>query len=181
MARYKALVAGASGVVGRRLAEYLAGVPDWEVTGLARRAPPDASFQSIEVDLTDAADCAEKLSGLTGTTHVLYAARHQHSAGVPEPIDINTAMLRNVVEAVAPAGALQHVHMVQGSKYYGSTLGPYRTPARESDRRVVENNFYYAQEDWLESRRRGERWTWSASRPHAVMDWRTGIARSIAM
>ena len=181
MAKYKALVAGASGVVGRRLAEHLAGEPDWEVTGLARRAPPEASFQSIEVDLTDARDCTEKLAGLTGTTHVLYAARYPHPTDSPEPIDINTAMLRNVVEAVAPAGALRHVHMVQGSKYYGSTLGPYRTPARESDPRVEETNFYYAQEDWMENRRRGERWTWSASRPHAVMDRRTGIARSIAM
>ena len=45
-ARYHALVAGASGVVGRRLAEVLAGDPDWEVIGLSRRAPASA-----EVDI----------------------------------------------------------------------------------------------------------------------------------
>jgi len=181
MAKYKALVAGATGVVGRRLASYLASRPDWEVTGLSRRAPTGAPFSSIEVDLTDARDCAAKLSDIAPATHILYAARYQHSTGAPEPIDINTAMLRNVVEAVAPAGALQHVHMVQGSKSYGSTLGPYKTPAKESDPRVAENNFYYAQEDWIEECRWGERWAWSASRPHAIMDRRTGIPRSIAM
>lgn len=37
-ARYHAVVAGAFGVVGRRLAEVLASDPDWEVTGLSRRA-----------------------------------------------------------------------------------------------------------------------------------------------
>jgi nucleoside-diphosphate-sugar epimerase len=181
MSRYKALVAGATGVVGRRLAAYLSAQPDWDVIGLSRRAADRAPFASIAVDLTDARDCTEKLSALSGTTHVLYAARYPHSTAAPEPIDINTAMLRNVVEVVASGGALQHVHMVQGSKYYGSTLGPYKTPAAENDPRVAENNFYYEQEDWIDERRRGEQWSWSASRPHAVMDRRTGIARSIAM
>jgi nucleoside-diphosphate-sugar epimerase len=182
MARYKALVAGASGVVGRRLAEYLASRGDWEVTGLSRRAPAGAPFKTIAVDLTDARDCAETLRGLTDTTHILYAARFQHMAAAPEPIEANTDMLRNLVEVVAPGAAgLQHVHMVQGSKYYGSTLGPYKTPARESDPRVAGASFYYAQEDCIHERRQGKRWTWSASRPHAVMDRTTGIARSIAM
>jgi nucleoside-diphosphate-sugar epimerase len=178
------LVAGASGVVGRRLAEVLACDAEWEVVGLSRRAPADArSFKSIEVDLTDAADCGQKLCTLTGTTHILYAARYDHKTTAPEPIDLNTGMLRNLVEAVEPGAAnLQHIHMVQGSKYYGSTLGPYKTPALESDPRVPKNdNFYYAQEDFLIAQQQGKRWSWSASRPHAICDFSTGFARALGM
>lgn len=31
------------------------------------------------------------------------------------------------------------VHLVQGSKYYGSELGPHKTPAKESDPRILAN------------------------------------------
>lgn len=182
MARYKAVVAGASGVVGRRLAEHLAGHAEWEVVGLSRRKADRAPFQTIAVDLTDAGDCRGKLGELGGVTHILYAGRYTH-ATTPEPVDINTAMLVNLLDAVIQRNSgLQHVHLVQGSKWYGSTMGPYKTPARESDPSVLGNNtFYYAQQDNLEARQRGAPWTWSSSRPHAICDRSTGIARSLAM
>lgn len=182
-ARYHAVVAGASGVVGRRLAEVLANDPEWDVIGLSRRTPADAAFKTIVVDLTDAADCKRKLGALSSTTHILYAARYDHKTTAPEPIDLNTNMLRNLVGAVEPAAAsLQHIHMVQGSKYYGSTLGPYKTPALESDPRVPNNhNFYYAQEDYLIARQQDARWSWSASRPHAICDFSTGFARALGL
>lgn len=48
-----ALVAGAYGVVGRRLAEYLHGLDDWDVVGLYRRAHVDGNdVPRIAVDLT---------------------------------------------------------------------------------------------------------------------------------
>lgn len=185
-ARYRAIVAGASGVVGLRLAETLALDPEWEVIGLSRRAPATATFKTIAVDLTDAADCRRKLGALTDTTHIFYAARYDHKTTAPEPIDLNTNMLRHLVEAVEPVAAnLQHIHMVQGSKYYGSTLGPYKTPSLESDPRVPNNtNFYYAQEDYLVARQQARTehpWSWSASRPHAICDFSTGFARALGM
>ena len=85
---------------------------------------------------------------------------------------------RDAIEPVAPG--LAHVHFVQGSKVYGSDLGPYKTPARESDPRVGEYNWYYAQEDLIVERSRGRRWSWSASRPHGVCD-RAPVPRSLAM
>ncbi len=112
-ARYHALVAGASGVVGRRLAEHLAASSDWAVTGLARRAPANVAFNTIAVDLTNAADCLTKLGMLTNTTHIFYAARYDHRTTAPEPVDLNTSMLRHLVDAVEPRAAnLQHIHMV---------------------------------------------------------------------
>jgi hypothetical protein len=89
-------------------------------------------------------------------------------------------MLSNVVEAVeAGDHDLQHVHIVQGTKYYGSNLGPFKTPAAEDDPRTGENNFYFAQEDYLIDCCGDSGWSWSASRPHGILDDQTGIARNM--
>jgi nucleoside-diphosphate-sugar epimerase len=121
------------------------------------------------------------LKTLKNVTHLLYCARATHAAAVKEPIDANLAMLRNLLDAVEPvAPGLTHVHFVEGSKVYGSDLGPYKTPAQESDPRVGEYNWYYAQEDLIIERSRGQRWRWSASRPHGVCD-REPVPRSLAM
>jgi hypothetical protein len=46
----------------------------------------------------------------------------------------NLAMLVNVVEAVERiASGLQHVSLMQGYKVHGAHLGPFKTPARETD------------------------------------------------
>jgi nucleoside-diphosphate-sugar epimerase len=181
MARYCALIAGVSGVVGRGLARYLAAQSEWEVIGLARRPPPvRPGYPVIAVDLADASACRAQLGGLAKVTHVLYCARASHTASVKEPLELNAAMLRNLMDAIEPvARGLRHVHLVQGSKYYGSDLGPYKTPAKESDPRIAENNWYYAQEDFIVERSRGKAWQWSASRPHAICDGDPGIARSL--
>lgn len=183
MKRYRALIPGVSGVVGRRLAEYLTESGEWEVTGLARRPPADpAGYRVIAVDLTDAAACRTALRPLTDITHVLYCARYDHTTAAKEPTDINLGMLRNVLDAIEPmARGLQHVHLVHGSKYYGSDLGPFKTPAKESDPRIPVANWYYAQEDLAIERSRGKSWTWSASRPHGICGHAPGIGRSMAM
>lgn len=114
-------------------------------------------------------------------THIFHCARYAHSTSATEPIEPNVAMLRNLVEAAERHAAdLRHIHLVQGSKYYGSELGPYKTPAKESDPRILVSNWYYAQEDWLFAHARGKPWRWSASRPHGVCDFDLGIARSMA-
>jgi nucleoside-diphosphate-sugar epimerase len=177
-----ALVSGATGVVGRRLAEHLAQQPRWRVFGIARRPPETAgAIEWLALDLTDSAAVHRAAGKLAGVTHVFHCARYAHSTAAAEPIGPNLAMLQNLVEAAERGSqALEHVHLVQGSKYYGSELGPYKTPAKESDPRVLVSNWYYAQEDWLVERARGKRWTFSASRPHGVCDADLGIVRSMA-
>src|SRR5690606_26907508 len=60
--RYKGLVAGASGVVGRRLAEYMHSLPEWDVIALSRKEPLGGSpVPRIAVDLGDAQDVKAKL------------------------------------------------------------------------------------------------------------------------
>lgn len=181
-ARNTALIAGATGAAAGRLLELLAADPDWSVVGLCR-TPPEASpdgVRWVSVDLLDAAACRLALAPCTDVTHVFYASRAPHGEGGSESVELNVAMLANLVEAVeAVARDLRHVHLVEGTKWYGLHLGPFRTPARESDPRHLPPNFYYDQQDWLVARRQGKAWSWSASRPNFVCDVVPGRARSI--
>ena len=179
MARYCALIAGVTGVVGAALARTLNAHPDWEVIGACRHPRNDTDYRVIGVDLLDAADCRDKLTAFPQITHILYCARAAHTMAAKEPIEENVAMLRNVIDAAEKSAThLAHVHIVQGSKVYGSELGPYKTPARESDPRVAQYNWYYAQEDLLRERANGK-WNWSISRPHGVCEGRHAVARSL--
>jgi nucleoside-diphosphate-sugar epimerase len=169
MARHSAVIAGATGMVGRLLTESLAADPGWEVVALARKPLAIKGVRFIAADLTNEDETRRRLGELTDTTHIFYAGRFDHVDGVPEPVDANLAMLRHVVEAIEPhAPHLQHIHLVEGTKWYGSNLGPFPTPAREDGPRGAPANFYHAQEDYLAERRRGTAWTWSASRPHSI-------------
>jgi nucleoside-diphosphate-sugar epimerase len=181
MPRPCALIAGASGVVGRAVLRTLAERGDWDVVALSRSATSGSNTRAIAVDLSSPDDVRDRLSPLAGITHLVYCARATHSMAKRESVDDNADMLRNLLDALERSSPrLAHVHIVQGSKVYGSDLGPYRTPARESDPRVSPSNWYYAQEDLLVERSAGKAWTWSASRPHGVCEGRQAIARSIA-
>jgi nucleoside-diphosphate-sugar epimerase len=181
MGRRVALVAGATGVIGCRLAEHLRR-SGWEVCGLCRKPVTGAAVRLISVDLTDPVECRNKLAGLDHVTHVFYTARYDHPEGVTESADINAAMLRNLVEALEPvAGGLRHLHAVHGTKYYGHHLGPMPVPAREDDPRARAPNFYYAQEDFLRERQRGKSWTFSTSRPHSFCDASWSEPRNIGL
>ena len=181
--RMKALVAGASGVVGRRLAEYIHGLDGWDVVGLSRSAPIGGSdVPRIAVDLTDAADTRAKLGALSDVTHIFYEARFDHPEGQAEPIATNLAMFRNLIDTVAPiAAGLRHVHLGSGHKNYGLHNGPAPTPAREETTRTLQPSFYYQQEDYIRALQRGQAWSWSTARPTGLCDTAPGITRSMIM
>jgi nucleoside-diphosphate-sugar epimerase len=176
-----ALVAGATGATSKRLLETLAADPDWTIIGLSRNPPPSSGKVTfVSADLGDAASCANALRDKTGITHIFYTARAKHGEVAVESVEDNTAMLRNVLDAVEPvAKGLTHVNFVQGGKYYGQHLGPFPTPAREDDARHMPPNFYFAQQDLLVERQKGKGWTWSAARPDFVCDFSPGRGRNI--
>src|SRR5689334_10957005 len=103
---HTAVIAGASGLIGRRIAEHLLAIGGWNVIGLARQPPATSNMRWIAVDLADADDCKRKLGNLTEATHIFYAARYDHPEGVPESVETNTAMLVNLVNALDPAADL---------------------------------------------------------------------------
>ena len=185
MAGETALVSGVTGVVGGRIARHLALLGGWRVIGVSRRPPAEedrsAGVDYLSLDLQDRAACAKAIGALNGITHFFNAARFEHVTTQPEPIDINTAMFVNLLDALEQTGhPLRHVHLVQGTKYYGSAAGRFPTPARESDPRPSHDTFYFAQEDIAIARSKTRGWTWSASRPHGICDPSPTIVRSMA-
>lgn len=175
------IVAGASGLVGRCIVEQLRKAGGWDIIGLGRRPQSMAGVRWITVNLADAADCQRALGSLKEVTHVFYAARYDHPEGVPESVEINTAMLVNLVNALEPVAQLKHMHAVHGSKYYGHQLGPVPLPMVENQVRATNENFYFNQEDFLMARARGGTWRYSTSRPHAFCDPAIDHPRSIGL
>lgn len=178
--RRVALVAGASGLVGHRIAGHLA-ANGWDVIGLSRNPAVTGAQRQLAVDLADAADARAKLANLREVTHVFYAARFDHLEGVGENEAINAAMLRNLLEVVEPnAPQLAHVILVHGTKYYGHPA-PIPLPAAEDGRRGAGPTFYFAQEDLVRERASVGGWTWSIARPHIFCDEAAENPRSIGL
>ncbi|MDB5976333.1 MAG: NAD-dependent dehydratase [Nevskia sp.] len=177
-----ALVVGAQGVIGRNLVEHLAALGDWEIVGLSRRGGAAAGrVRHIAVDLLDRDDCRARLGELRQVTHIFYAA-YQDRPSWAELVPPNLAMLVNVVEAVEPvAVGLRHVSLMQGYKVYGAHLGPFKTPARETDAGHMPPEFNVDQQDFLEQRQRGKAWSWSAIRPSVVGGFALGNPMNLAI
>ena len=70
--------------------------------------------------------------------------------------------------------------LVTGTKYYGSHLGPYKTPARESDPRHAGPNYYFDQIDWLTAFQRDKQWDWVELRPQTLCGFAPGTPMSLA-
>jgi nucleoside-diphosphate-sugar epimerase len=180
----KAVVVGALGVIGRYIVERLLAEGDWQVVGLSRRpAKAGPRYQHIAVDLLDLKDVARKLAGLGDVTHIFYAAFQPsagNAAGYAANIAPNRDMLVNSVAAIARiAKRLQRVVLVTGTKYYGTHLGPMKTPMRETDPRHMPPDFYFDQIDWLTDYQRGKKWTWTELRPQTLCGFAPGTAMSI--
>ncbi|MCP3141784.1 SDR family oxidoreductase [Pyxidicoccus xibeiensis] len=177
-----ALVVGAHGVIGRNLIDHLATLDDWEVIGLSRRGGASSGrVRYLEVDLLDRDDTRKKLAGLTQVTHIFYAA-YQDRPTWAELVPPNLAMLVNVVDAVEPvAPGLRHISLMQGYKVYGAHLGPFKTPARETDANHMPPEFNVDQQAFLEARQRGKAWSWSALRPSVVCGFALGNPMNLAM
>lgn len=184
MARNVAVVVGALGIIGRYIVERLLAEADWHVVGLSRRAAPEGPrYRHLQVDLLDAAACNDRLAQLTDATHVFYAAfqpAQGAAAGYAANIGSNRDMLVNAVTAIAGASStLRRVVLVTGTKYYGSHLGPFKTPARESDPRHLPPDYYFDQVDWLTAFQCGKPWDWVELRPQTLCGFAPGTPMSI--
>lgn len=184
MGRKTALVVGATGVVGRTLMDHLATLDDWQAVGVARRVPQSAGGDGryIAADLLDAAAAKARLAqvGDVGdVTHIFHAAFVERPT-LAQQVAPNLAVLRNAVEAVEAAGApLERVVLVEGTKYYGVHLGPFKTPAKEDDPRCMPPLFYFDQEDYLRAREPESSWTWAALRPQTVCGFAVGFPMNL--
>jgi len=178
----RVLVAGAQGVSGRAALEHWKAVPATQVVGLSRRAAlSEIGVEQISVDLLDVMDTRQKLSSIEDVTHIVFGA-YVERATPSEKTEDNVAILKNLLDIVEETSPnLRHVTFYQGGKAYGADLGPFKTPAREDDPRLMPPNFYYDQEDFLRNRQRGKRWHWTALRPEAVCGFAVGNPMNLAM
>jgi len=177
-----ALVVGAQGVIGRNLIDHFSTLDDWQVIGLSRRGGSDTErVRHIAVDLLDIEDTRQKLAALSQVTHVFYAA-YQDRPSWAELVPPNLAMLVNVVDTLEPVAAqLQHISLMQGYKVYGGHLGPFKTPARETDAAFMPPEFMHDQQRFLEQRQQGKAWSWSAIRPAVVGGFALGNPMNLAL
>lgn len=177
MAKKFAVILGGTGMVGANMAQLLDRHSDWDVTIVSRRAPQFVTrARHVACDMTDPAECRAQLGPLKHVTHIFWTGHATGTRWVDKAAQ-DTDLFRNAMTAIeASADRLEHVCLLQGSKYYGRHLGPFKTPAKESDARHFPPNFYYTQEDFLKLLATGKRWSYSLMRPHIVCGYgRTDI------
>jgi nucleoside-diphosphate-sugar epimerase len=170
------LIAGATGIVGSAAVEHFSALPGWRVITLSRR-PPIATLgaQHVSLDLLDAAACRRALSGLGDVTHLFYAALYEKPDLVAgwrdrDQMDVNLAMLRNLLDALAPAArGLRHITIMQGTKAYGLHDKQVPVPAKERWPRAPHDVFYWPQEDLLRENQPRSGWTFSILRPQLIL------------
>ncbi|XWK70610.1 NAD-dependent epimerase/dehydratase family protein [Tunturiibacter gelidiferens] len=122
-----ALIAGVTGIVGNNLAHQLLS-NGWEVHGLARRSSNDIEgVNFIAADLLDAAALRSAVAELK-PTHVFITTWLRQPTET-ENIRVNSAMVRNLLKAVAPAKSVRHAALVTGLKHY---LGPFEAYGKAS-------------------------------------------------
>ena len=177
-----ALVAGVSGIVGSATAQLLL-EQGWVVHGLARGATGQAGVQPVLADLQDAQATATALRDLQPDAVFITTWLRQDSEA--ENIRVNSAMVRNLLDALPKPVGPRHVALVTGLKHY---LGPFeaygkgalpQTPFREEQGRLDVENFYYAQEDELFTAAARDGFSWSIHRPHTVIGKAVGNAMNM--
>ena len=150
-----ALVAGASGLIGRRIADQLLAAGSWKVIGLARRhsAPRHALDRGRS---QRPCRCRAKARRHRGHAYFLRGAlrpsgRRRARGGRHQRCDARA----NLVTTLEPAGKLEHVHAVHGSKWLRPPVWSGARAARPKNRQRANNreNFYFMQEDFLRERK----------------------------
>jgi nucleoside-diphosphate-sugar epimerase len=179
---HSALVVGATGIVGQATVELLADA-GWPVAALSRKPLVQPGATPLAADLQDPAALALALAD-SRPSHV-YITTWARQDSEAENIRVNAAMVRNLLDALRPAGTVRHVALVTGLKHY---LGPFeaygkgvlpQTPFREDQERLAIDNFYYAQEDEVFAAAERDGFTWSVHRPHTVIGHAIGNAMNM--
>lgn len=179
-----ALIVGVTGLSGGTLARLLI-AQGWTVYGLSRTASAGSvEYRPVTADLLDPVTLTRALNEVT-PTHVFITTWMRQETEA-ENIRVNSAMVRNVLDALSPKRSVQHVALVTGLKHY---LGPFDayatdgllpvTPLHEELPRLDLPNFYYAQEDEVYAAAARDDFSWSVHRPHTLIGLAVGNAMNL--
>lgn len=180
----RALIAEASGIVGLNLANQLV-KSRWTVFGLARRPLSQFGVEPVAANLLHPASLVATVKDVK-PTHVFFSTWMRQPTEA-ENIRVNSAMVRNLLDATGPLGTVEHVSLVTGLKHY---LGPFEaygkgtlptTPFREEQPRLDIENFYYAQEDEVYRAAERDGFAWSVHRPHTIVGYAMGNAMNMGV
>ncbi len=151
---------------------------DWEVVGVSRRAPHSPGrAHHVPVDLLDQARSAEVFGEMSDVTHLVYGAVNEDPTNLVagwrdrERMQLNQTMLENLCEPLLRVATnLQQISLMQGTKAYGGVAGiDVGFTYRERSPRVVHDNFYFLQEDYLRQKQVGQAWSWTVLRPVLIL------------
>ncbi|APR87534.1 Nucleoside-diphosphate-sugar epimerase [Minicystis rosea] len=181
----RALVVGSTGIVGRALSARLVD-QRWKTFGLSRSGRGGTpGVTDVAADLLDPAGLSRALAG-TRPALVAISAWMRRSTEA-ENIEVNSALVRNVLAALEPERSIEHVALITGLKHY---LGPFEsyaagvmpdTPFHEDAPRLSAPNFYYAQEDEVFTAAAKNGFRWSVHRPHSIFGFAVGNAMNMAL
>ncbi len=176
----RALVAGATGIIGSAIAERLV-ARGWQVVCASRSGSAVAGAQSLAIDLLDADAATRALAGVAPFTHMFFAA-YLHAPTRAQEVAPNLALLANTVNALLPMSPqLRKVILVTGAKFYGIHWSASKSPMRESDPRQMPPNFYYDQEDFLRQVQAGKRWHWCNLIPPFISGYAVGNPMNVVL
>jgi nucleoside-diphosphate-sugar epimerase len=171
-----ALIAGVGGMCGSNMAQLLHDTGEWDVIGVSRSSPElGAWVRHVAADLLDPQQTRERLVNIGDVTHIFFTALLTGKT-YEEENDLNIRLLRNFLDAALPQiRKLEHIHVLEGVKWYGYHKGDYKTPAREDDPPCSNPPYFYeAQHDYVLKHQQGQSWTWSSTRPGAVCGYGNG-------
>lgn len=178
----RALVVGATGIVGRAVATLLLG-EGWTTFGLSRSGGGPKGCSPVVADLADPDALGTALADVRPDLVAITAWTRRDTEA--ENIEVNGGAVRNVLAALEASGSVRHVALMTGLKHY---LGPFEayavgrmpdTPFHEYEERLPSPNFYYAQEDELFASAARNSFTWSVHRAHTVFGFATGNAMNM--
>jgi nucleoside-diphosphate-sugar epimerase len=178
-----ALIAGVGGMCGGNMARFLHDTGEWEVVGVSRSSPELGDWvRHISADLLDPQQTKERLVNISDVTHIFYTALLTGKS-YEEENDLNTRLLRNFLDAALPQiRNLEHIHVLEGVKWYGYHKGAYKTPAREDDPSCSNPPYFYEeQHNYVLKCQQGQSWTWSTTRPGAVCGYANGARINLMM
>ncbi|KIW44375.1 uncharacterized protein PV06_05389 [Exophiala oligosperma] len=189
-----AIITGANGISGYHMLKVLAAAPPtrWKkIYCLSRRPPPDYFFTDLgegasRVEhvcadfLSDPKEIAKSLQKIPRVDYVFFFSYMQPSqeggilgmwSNADALAEVNASLLRNFLGALEICSLKPRRVLLQtGAKQYGFHMGPATSPSFESDPRVLlENNFYYPQEDLLVDYCRRNSAQWNVVRPSYII------------
>lgn len=179
------LVVGASGIAGQAAVRHLVAQGRPTIALSRGRNPVPTGARHIQADLSDPASLRDALEHERPSAVIFTAWMRQETEA--ENITVNSAAVRNLLDALSPAESVRHVSLMTGLKHY---LGPFEaygsgvraeTPFREEEPRMEIPNFYYAQEDEMFAAAARDGFTWSSHRSHTVIGFATGNAMNMAL